>query len=106
MFIFMEFSPPLSDEDAEALESELGSIANELGIEGVDVARWGEDDADLLKSLELYYEDDREGDEQLSRYAEEILSEFERYQSLGGLLEDFRAILKRVGRINLKLVRE
>jgi hypothetical protein len=55
--------------------------------------------------MELYYEDG-DDDDQLSRFAEEILSEFERYQASGGLLEEFRAVLERVGRITLKLVRE
>ena len=35
--MFIDFSPSLTDEVAEALEMDLGSIADVLGIEGVDV---------------------------------------------------------------------
>jgi len=104
--MIFEFSPALSDEDAELLEIELGSIADELGIEGIDIARLGEEGDDHLTMLDLFYED-QDDDEQLAKFSEEILGEFERCQSEGrSFTKDFIPVRARVGRITIKVVKE
>ena len=105
--MFIDFSPPLPEDDAELLELELGTIADELGIEDVDIALASEDGADVFEMLMLYYENERKDDSLLWKHGQEILREFERRTSeRKPLTPDFAPVLARVGKIQLKLVRE
>jgi hypothetical protein len=107
VMILFEIGIELSDDDAELLEAELGTIANELAIEGVDIAGFAEEGVEVYSSFMLYYEDDAEDDDQLFRYGQEIVDEFERLHSKGETwTKEFAPVVARIGRIRLKLVRE
>jgi hypothetical protein len=104
--MFIDFSPRLPEDDAELLELELCSIADELRIPGIDLYLAAEDGAEIFEMLTLDYKDERKDDERLRRHGVAILEDFERRQSAGKpLTMAFTPVLARVGRIQLKLAR-
>lgn len=101
--MLIQFSPTLSDQDAELLEGELLDVAGELGIDDIDIAGCVTEGEETFDSLDLFYTDDQPDDEQLRGFAKEILGEFEDRRSGGDLSKDFQALEARVGKIQLKL---
>ena len=105
--MFIDIAPPLSDAHAELLENELSQIASELEINGIGIAGCVEEGIELISSFMIYYEDDRDDDEELARYSETILSEFRRLQSEGtALTREYRGVRVRVGPLKLTLDRD
>jgi hypothetical protein len=105
--VFIDIAPPLTDADAELLENEFSAIADQVGAEGVEVAGVVEDGIELIASFMIYYEDDRDDDEELARQAEKILTEFRRLQAQGeAMTRGYGKARARIGVLKLTLDRD
>jgi len=99
-------SPALMADDAELLEDELDSIADQMGFEGIDIAGVVEDDENQISSLEIFYEDSEKPDDMnLKTIATKILAEFTSIQNSGSsTTRAFKNVHSRMGVIRLVLV--
>jgi hypothetical protein len=104
--MFIDVAPPLSDENAELLEDELDAIADQLGLEGIEIAGCVEDGIELISSFMIYYED-KDDDEELARLAGQVLAEFRRLQSEGqALSKSWERARPKIGTLKLTLDRD
>lgn len=99
----INISAALTIDEAELLELELLGIANELAIEAIDVARIEYEGDDLIRSIDIFYDDDKPDDRQLRKFAEQIIEQYGILQSRGSSqTREFRAVAARVGPIQFE----